>query len=296
VTDVENRLPLQACGLALVLVLAGGLRRRAHPALAGLLLLLFVTSARFGESLLYAEADSMVALGLLVALDALERHVRAPRRAWLALAGLALAFLVGSKHEGSLLALTVVAGAAACPAFRAALRRTEPGAAGPGVRSALAWLLPAVLVLAAGWAVNAHYDFENDMVQGRSPWPLIARTFSQAPERLVPALAAMGGHLVGPAADSHRLLLAFVVLALLFPRRLARPSPAALALLLAMGAYTAVYVGTPYELQWHVRTSLPRLLLQLLPAATLWVGGAGQALLDAARGARAGAGRAGERG
>jgi hypothetical protein len=267
-TDVENRLPLQACGLALVLALAGGLRRRAHPALAGVLLLLFVTCTRFDVSLLFAEADGMVALGLLVALDALGRFVREPRPAWLALIALALAFLVGSKHEGSLLALSVVAGAACCPTLRHALGSL------PRRAVALAWLALPVAVLAAGWAVNARFGFDNDMLEGRSPWPLIARTFAQAPERLVPATQAMAGHLAGPALDTHRLLLAFLVLAGLFPRRLLLPSPAAWVLLLALIGYTAVYVGTPHDLQWHVRTSLPRLLFHLLPGAVLWVGAA----------------------
>lgn len=307
VLHVENRLPMQLCGLATLLVLAGGLRRRCHPGLAAVLLLLVATSTRFDLSLRFAEADGMVALGLLVTLDALERFVRQPRRAWLALAGLGLAFTVGAKHEGSLLALAVVAGAAACPAFRAALRgaaraprpapapapaaRTVGSASGPGAssRAALACLAPAALLVAAGWAVNALFGFENDMVEGRSPWPLVARVVSQAPERLGPALSAMGSHLVGEGPDSHRLLLAFLVLALLFPRRLLLPSPAGLVLLLALLGYTAVYVGTPHDLAWHARTSLPRLLLHLLPAAALWVGGGGQALAAMARGGRANA-------
>jgi hypothetical protein len=284
-TDVENRLPLQACGLALVLVLAGGLRRRAHPALAGVLLLLFATSTRLDLALLFAEADGLVALGLLVALDALDRFVREPRSAWLSLLALALALLVGAKHEGSLLALCVVAGAAACPAFRRAWRPSarpvpEHGPLTPPRRAALlAWLALPAAVLAAGWAVNAHFGFENDMVEGRSPWPLIARTFAQAPDRLVPAALAVGSHLLGPALDTHRLLLAYLVLAVLFPRRLLLASPSGCVLLLALLGYTAVYVGTPHGLAWHVRTSLPRLLFHLLPAAVLWVGWAGQTLL-----------------
>jgi hypothetical protein len=40
--------------------------------------------------------------------------------------------------------------------------------------------------------------------------------------------------------------------------------------LLCVG-YLMVYVTTPYELEWHLRTSMDRLLLQMWPALVLVV-------------------------
>ena len=67
--------------------------------------------------------------------------------------------------------------------------------------------------------------------------------------------------------------LAFLVLALLFPRfALERRRFAfTLTLALALLGYMAVYLGTHWEVEVHLKHSAHRLVFQLVPAAGLWV-------------------------
>jgi hypothetical protein len=45
------------------------------------------------------------------------------------------------------------------------------------------------------------------------------------------------------------------------------PAVAVLTMLLQVAIYAMVYLVTPYDLKWHVDTSLDRLIVQVFPSA-----------------------------
>jgi hypothetical protein len=89
----------------------------------------------------------------------------------------------------------------------------------------------------------------------------------------------MGGSLLKTGPYGVPVLIAYVVLAGLAPdprdREFVRSLVLALALTLA-GIFAA-YLVTPRDLEWHLRTSLGRVLLQVWPCAVLLVFAAARA-------------------
>ncbi|MGQ0553812.1 MAG: hypothetical protein ACT4PU_11410 [Planctomycetota bacterium] len=292
--DVENRWPIQLLGLVLLLATGAALRRRVGPVLTALLLLLL--SFAVGRSIGAAEADLLVALGLIVAVDALDRWRAGGPPGLLGVAGLALGFLVASKHEGLLLALVVLLGCLLSAPLRSAFAAQRAD-----LRRFLAWLSVPGVLLAGGWLFNARFDLANDLWRTEAGW---------LPLRALTGLVQRGGDLGAallaalPPAEWWQPTLAVPLAALLglascwrvaarsqnaaaraesaaaraqsvaarAQSVAAAASPAALVVLLGLLGYLLVYAGTPRELVWHVQTSLPRLLLHLLPVALLALG------------------------
>src|SRR5690606_9970017 len=146
----QNRWLMQACALALLLVLAGALRDTAGPAWGACLLVCWFALAETRNALATAYADGLVAAGLLVAVDCWRRYLRDRGRQWLALGAIGIAIMVWSKHEGLMYLVALVLGIAAC---RVPIpRRSWPWAALP------------LGLLAFTWTWNAILGFENDLV------------------------------------------------------------------------------------------------------------------------------------
>ncbi len=186
----------------------------------------------------------------------------------LGVAGLAMGFLVASKHEGLLLALVVLLGCLLSAPLRSAFaaRRAE-------CRRWVAWMAVPGVLLAGGWLFNARYGLANDLWRTEAGWlPLRALTgrVQRGGDLGAALLAAL------PPAEWWQPTLAVPLAALLGLssgwRVAAGASPAALVVLLGLLGYLLVYAGTPRDLVWHVQTSLPRLLLHLLPVALLALG------------------------
>jgi len=293
--DFENRLLIQLAVPALLLVAAGALARCARPAVAGLLVLLLATSRGAGTSTGDASADGLVALGLLVALDAGERWRATGARRWFALGALALAVLVASKNEGLMLALCALAAGALTGLVRDARaaavrvgRSLEPRPA-----SRAAWLLVPLALAVTGALLNARFGFENDLLAADGGRSLPERIVRHAPVVVAPLLAWIADFLLRGGVETHRLFLAGLVLLLLAPgllRHEAEPPWAyravPVALLLALAGYLAVYAGGTTELHglhdW-LRTSFPRISFHLLPALAVWLGAASTRLATPAR-------------
>jgi hypothetical protein len=284
--DFENRLLIQLCVPALLLVAAGALARCARPSIAGLLVLLLATSRGTGTSTGDACADGLVALGLLVALDAGERWRATGARRWLPLGALALAVLVASKNEGLMLALGAVAAFALTGLVREArAAATRAGRAlEPGAASRAVWLLVPLVLAVTGALLNARFGFQNDLLAAVDGHSLPERIVRHAPSVMAPLLAWVADFLLRGGVETHRLFLAGVALVLLVPgllRREAEPPwsyrAVPVALLLALAGYLAVYVGGTTELagmhDW-LRTSFPRISFHLLPALAIWIGAA----------------------
>jgi hypothetical protein len=172
------------------------------------------------------------------------------------LAGFLLGLLAWTKNEGLLLAGFIGASFAAHLAARqGGLRRLATVVAGalPGLAAVgllrLAWSPKTDLGAFAGGALDGWLD------PGR--WPLVLGAFW---ERLAPwhgfaswglvwALAALAGAVGWRSTGRPGGAAAF----------LAATTP------LLWIAWLAVFLGTPNDPEWQIRTSLDRLLLQLLP-------------------------------
>ncbi|MEE8525852.1 MAG: hypothetical protein V3T72_18100, partial [Thermoanaerobaculia bacterium] len=107
IVHVANRVPIQGFFVALVLALAAALRRVVRPAAAAVLLWLVVSAPISRMLISKAIADHLVALGLLVIMDAWWRYRQTGARCWWRLAVVALTFTAWSKNEGLVIALLV---------------------------------------------------------------------------------------------------------------------------------------------------------------------------------------------
>jgi hypothetical protein len=280
IVHAVNRLPIQLFVPALALAMAGALRVRARPWLAAVLLLLLMTSEPLPELGARALSDVIVALGFAVALDAFARFRATGRARWWRLACVALALLAWSKNEGLMLSLAV--------ALPAALSLRRPVAGPPSRRprtGELVWLALPVVVVAVQAACNARHGFRNDLVEGgllSAAWP---GALVDLPRRAGTLLRHLGAATWRDPDGSHLLLVMFAGLALLHPRRLlARcEGVTAFAVLLGLAGYVLVYLATPRELDWHLGTSLRRVLFHLTPAAVMWTAAAGERLLGGGR-------------
>ena len=283
VVDVENRFPIFAFVFAMQLVAAGALRRLVRPLFAAALLLLLTVNQSMQLTSWMANADGIVAFGLLVATDAWLRFSATGERRWWALVSLGLGAGLFAKNEGALVAVTFAAGLAVL-----AVASKPARARLASLGSAHLWLLVPIGLEAVHRACNARFDVTNDLFgAGGDPpiwknidarldpgsFAMLARWFGKVwfvPTSLVPRLPDPDSPWL-QTSDQNFLFGAFLFSSLADPRRALR-SPlgvVTIALLLAVAGFAVVYLGTVHELEWHLRTSVGRVLFDLLPAATV---------------------------
>jgi len=258
---IEARIPIQVFAVSLVLAQAAALRRILRPAAAAFVLAIVFFVDASTRKPCTATADPMVGLGLVVATDAGLRWLASRAEAWGRLFFVALAFLAGTKHEGALLGLCVFLGCATCAlASRTALRR-------PAARH-LAWAALPLAVLVAGWFVNVHFGFRNKV----SEHPLAILT-SRFGERIGPILSSFAELFFLRPRWNAGLFALLIVLSVIAPRRVlrGRTRPLTLGCWFALGAWLVVYLATPYDLQWHLISSAPRITYQVVPTLGLWL-------------------------
>jgi len=270
-TQLENRMPLQACFVALLLVAAAALRRAARPALAAALLLLFVTCTDYWDQARGAMSEQLVALGLITLLDAWLRHQERPAGCWLRLACVAAAFLAWSKNEG----LFYLALALPC---LAAFGLARAGGARRALRDAGAWLALPVAIVAVQWIFNRAHGYTNDIVDRAVVHAGFGHNLQQ---RLGPVLSAFSEALFTNPRDTQLLVALLLLLALAGGRRLWRSAAAGpvLTVLVATAGLMIPYLVTTIDVDWHLSTSLVRVLTQLGPSAALGVAAALAVLL-----------------
>src|SRR5262245_43690188 len=262
-----NRVPIQLCTLSLWLATAAALRRRSPGWLAALLLLVLLLDPLWHAACLCAEADTMVALGLVLGCDGWLRSRANDDRGHRAVAALGLAFALWSKNEATLyfasacLAAGVVAVAARRSEVAPAAKRRWPF-----------WLALPLGVVVWQWAWNHWFHFQNDLAGGNPLGKSFRELFkAQFADRIGPVLAEGAGLLVR-LDRAHGVLLLVLLAPLLWPRvALARPlGIVTLALLFAVLGTNLVYVGSWLELHYHLTTSHARVLFQLVPVSLLW--------------------------
>ena len=171
ITHVENRLPIQAFAVALLLLMGSVLRRLVRPSAAALLLLVYHHLLWTRLSTDSGYTDLMVALGLAMTLDAWRRVHESPGAWTWRLLGLSAAFLAWTKHEGTML-LLLLGLAAGVAAWRGMAPR-------PGWRDARWLILPAACICIT-WTVNASFGATNNMVgiSNASGQPLLLAQFA----------------------------------------------------------------------------------------------------------------------
>jgi hypothetical protein len=283
VVEVENRLPIQAFVPAAILVGAGALRRLVRPSLSAALLLLLTLNHGMLEATFRAGSDGIVAFGLLVAADAWLRFASSGERRWWALLQLGLAGALWAKNEGTLLAVAFAL-ALAVAALRSAALRARFAALG----TARLWVLAPLLFEAGQRAFNLRYGLTNDLFGGEGDPPLWRNLAGRFDPESLSTLArwfgrswfapdSLGGPLPPPpspwlaTSDQNLLFPALVVAGLSLPRRAWRGASGVLlgALGLAAAGFALVYLGTVHDLEWHLKTSVGRVLFQLAPAAAV---------------------------
>lgn len=254
----QNRLLIQGCAVALLLIVAGALVQVCHTLVAGCLLVMLFALLETQSMFHSCYADGMVATGLFVAADALRRWQIDGAGRWLRLGIVGVSVMAWSKNEGLLYLLALAVGLAA---IRPVLPR----------RAAWLLLLPCGIV-AFTWVSNAVFGFENDIVGGTSGGDL---------SRLSTLCDYFWTHILwGPlwATDHASLqtnffLLVFLVV-LLTTFRAAFGSERRLltvAILTILAGQLLVYVITPHDLDWHLRSSALRFSSQAIPIAVLWL-------------------------
>lgn len=266
--DVDARLLPQLLNLALVLCLADALRRRLRPAAAAVLLLA-AAGARASVYDGWMMADTAIALGLLLALDVLDRGEEGATVGGLLAGACGAAAAAASKNEGALavgvLAITAVATGRAPGARRRAL---VVGGAG-------------VAVAVVGAAINARLGLINDHLGGRADGgtflDVLWRLRNERPAAA--ASAALRDVLFGFETNGGVVLVALWLAALRRTAGRPPPSPAGPALVLTAGAVACVFAGTYHDFDWQWATAGVRVFGQLTPGFALWAASSAGALL-----------------
>ncbi|MGD8441816.1 MAG: hypothetical protein PVG53_14890 [Holophagae bacterium] len=202
------------------------------------------------------------AIGLV---DRIERGRSAPTPAWLV--GFFLGLMVWTKDEGLILVLSLVAAAiAALRVRRGSLDRSDPVGLLVGSLPALV----ATVTFKLGWIGSG----ELGRYLGAGLWHRLID-----PGRWREIMAAFAGRLV-PLSDQALwggtlvLLVGLGLVTVVTRRTSGQPTAVliyGLPVALALAVDVAIYLATPEPLGWHLRTSLDRLLLQLLPIAVVAV-------------------------
>lgn len=210
-------------------------------------------------------ADVPLGCLFLSGVVALALHARAAAspgeegRRWLVVAGAAAGLAAWTKNEGLLFA-------AALPAGHLVAGRRRGARA---LARELAWLALGALPAAAAllW-FKTHLAPPNDLVAGQGLHATLGRAVD--PARWGTILGFLARHALKLPVY---LLAGWLALTGLAPGARRDPAlQAALVVLALLGlGYLAVYLVTPLPLEWHLDSSLSRLLVQLWPCA-VWAG------------------------
>lgn len=260
----ENRLPIQASGLALLLLMSSSLRRRIGATVAATALVAFAGSCFLRWSTT-GYADVMVAFALFAAVSSWVRWQETSEPVHWRLACLALAALVATKNEGAMLAVVFLL---ALGIGRLVQRRSPP----PRIGSGFCWLLVPAVALGLGRWFNLHWGCTSDLFDaqlsgGRG---LFARILDHAGDRPPEVARYYAGLLIDPFLGCWTVPLLLAAAAARGRRALGRPGLQVLLVVLGgLFGYALVFVGTQRDLAWHLPTAAERTVLHVLPVAVL---------------------------
>lgn len=262
ITHVDNRLPIQMIWIALPLLVIGAMPRGRGFA-AAICIALFALSSVAIEMTRLAAADGMVAASLVASVDAWRRYDASGEPRWRRLWLLAMAALVWAKNEGAMLALCVALGIVieriASSRPRARLGRADGAAA-----------LPLAAIVAGQAAFNRACALHNDIFATGPHGGFAYRVRVHLVERLPVILDALWHYAVVAIGETNGVfVLGTLAIVLFLPvaRRAARLEVAILAA--AFCAMVLIYAGTPRDLDWHLKWSVGRILMQVAPVLVL---------------------------
>jgi hypothetical protein len=246
----------------LVFSAIAALRGSAQACIAGIVLLGNVLLIRHASS---QYADVPLMFFFAAAITFLILHDEAVREAGngaLAVAGLAAGLAAWTKNEGMLFLIVLMAVQFAVVARSRGLR-----AYAGQLRALAAGLLPVLAILIFFKSTLAP---PNDLVTlsaGQSVWAKLVDSsrYSTIARELLQRAPLRDGSRIGMVY----LLAIYGVGVGLGARRSAGVVQATLTLLLLSAGYLAVYLITPNDLQWHISTSMDRLLVQVWPTFVL---------------------------
>lgn len=277
----ENRFPIQAANLALVLFVFGALKRRARPLLGAALAALVAFSEPLSTSQSLAIADGMMALGFVATLEFLRRF-RSSRSVGDAIGlGVALGFLLGTKRESlaALLALLVAIGLSLLPWFRG--RGSPPTASSVGREPFRAFglsaliFVPAFAAIGFGFAINHAYGFESDLF-GASPTgrPAHQELISHFTSRLPTVASFLMHDFALSFSAAHGIPILFLGLFLLSAGSWRRDGIGVegLAIVGFVLATALVFIGNTRDLAWQLEYAGVRVFSLPLPAMAWWIG------------------------
>jgi len=263
----QNRLPIQGFGIALLLLLAAGLRQVLRPALVACCLVIFVAIDETLTQMRTCYADVMVAVGLAIACDAWFRSQRDRQGPWWWLVLLGLSVAAWSKNEGMMyLGVALIAGLLAC------WQRLPGPASHNPFELRLGVLVIPFLFVGATLSINYAFGFTNDLIESSATGTSLFDRLLNPGDRA----AAIGGFTLDSlllSRDRCFVFLAFLVLLISCPvRAVTGPLRApGIFLMLSIVMVFVVYLATPAKIHWHLFTSLPRVMWQLTPCMLLWM-------------------------
>lgn len=264
----ENRLPLQAVSVALLMLMSAAMTRRSHAIVAAVVLFAFAGST-FATWSQVAGSDVLLACATLASVDALLRWRETGEQVWWRLACCAGAGMLASKNEGTLLVPVVAVAFAAHWWFAGARSKSL----GQFFRRAL-WLLLPVATWLAHFVHNNTYELGNTLVKDTSGRGMLTRITEQF-STYAPQVGQFFYEYCIDVSRSRWILPATLLaaIAVVLRQRLRCRVEPAFALLavtwLAACGYLMVFIGTPSDLTWHLQTACDRILIHVLPVACL---------------------------
>jgi hypothetical protein len=247
---------------ALLLGAIAALRTTSAALLAGFAALstvsfVYLTVMQYADLPLACYYLAALAL-VLIGLRSVERSHRA-----LALAGLFASLAAWTKNEGLLFLAVLAACVWLVPALKEGWKR--------GLAAAAPFALAALPALAVTLAFKLFFTPADPLFRQGASTLLHHATDISRWSTIAKAFVVQAGSL-GQPWSHPLLLLAILAVALRFrlePRLATGVATAALALVLVLGGYCAVYLFTPNDLAWQLNTSLSRLYGQVWPSLLL---------------------------
>ncbi len=249
--------------LGCVMLVVGGVARfrgRAQGYLAGLALLATIFFVKHGASQF---ADTVVSFYILATIVVLMLYDSGPRRELLILAGLFAGSAAWTKNEGLLFVASIVL-------IRGVLVIRNRG--GRGLVAELVPILAGVLpfLVVIGF-FKVRVAPPNDIFNAGSLGLLLHNMAD--PGRVLFIVAQLVMHIVTFSYGIILFVLAYTLglKSCWDPLHHRGVGTGTAVLVMMLVGYVFAYIATPHNLEWHIQTSMDRLLVQLWPAAILLV-------------------------
>ena len=248
------------------------LRNKRIGYLGGIVLLSVYPFVDLGASQYADVAVGLFILSTIAILGIYDALPSSQNRAFLVLVGAAAGFCAWTKNEGLLFLLLVSSVWSCFSVLRVGwwLFAREATAIMSGLLPALAVLAYFKLAVAPAnsWVNPSSYPAGHPIRQFLEPGTIAQKLTDVSRYWVIgKAMASEIVHLGGRTVGITSLLLLYLVSARVKRKSIMNVQTGIAVLVLMLGGYFLVYLTTPLNLAYHLKTSLSRLLLQLWPSA-----------------------------